>query len=382
MISMSLRSAVLRRRRRGRARRTRLAVAVPHRRRAGAAVHRGGDGQQLRRRDDSATAGSVRPQLTAPGRSSEHRGPAPGARSGSTPARRAAVFDKPPAVTESRREAGSPPSRSAAVPDGFPRGRPAPSSFACPRTSLREQRPMTDRCSAKGCQRRRRLGAALEQPEAAHPGAPQDLAGVRRAPHVAVGLPRRPGLPQGRRRPRGLLDRRRYICADRRSAHICAARQSAHICADSARISPRWRTSGGRAGGTTGRRCRGRRACRAWRPPSGRRSPRRRRRRAGPPRRSDSSRANRQLRTWPSAVRRTRSQSPQNGRVTEAITPTVAGPPSTRNSSAGALPRGSSAGERSNSALSRSKISSAVTMPSRLQPCWASSGICSMKRSS
>ena len=61
-------------------------------------------------------------------------------------------------------------------------------------------------------------------------------------------------------------------------------------------------------------------------------------------RRSDSSRANRQLRTCPSAVSRTRSQSPQNGRVTEAMMPTVAGPPSTRNSSAGALPRGSSAG--------------------------------------
>ena len=61
----------------------------------------------------------------------------------------------------------------------------------------------------------------------------------------------------------------------------------------------------------------------------------------GPParravRKSDSSRANRQLRTCPSAVTRTRSQSPQKGRVTDAITPTVAGPPSTRNSSAGA----------------------------------------------
>ena len=47
--------------------------------------------------------------------------------------------------------------------------------------------------------------------------------------------------------------------------------------------------------------------------PSGRRA----RRRSAPARsgarRSDSSRANRQLRTWPSAVSRTRSQSPQNG---------------------------------------------------------------------
>lgn len=39
-------------------------------------------------------------------------------------------------------------------------------------------------------------------------------------------------------------------------------------------------------------------------------------------RRSVSSRANRQVRTWPSAVRRVRSQAEQNGRVTEAMTPT------------------------------------------------------------
>jgi hypothetical protein len=47
--------------------------------------------------------------------------------------------------------------------------------------------------------------------------------------------------------------------------------------------------------------------------------------------------ANRQLRTCPSAVSRTRSQVPQNGRVTEPITPTRAGPPSTRNVSAGPI---------------------------------------------
>jgi len=46
-------------------------------------------------------------------------------------------------------------------------------------------------------------------------------------------------------------------------------------------------------------------------------------------RRSDSSRANRQLRICPSAVRRTRSQLPQKGRLTLAMMPTVAGPPST-----------------------------------------------------
>ena len=48
----------------------------------------------------------------------------------------------------------------------------------------------------------------------------------------------------------------------------------------------------------------------------------RRRARSGV-RRSDSVRANRQLRIWPSAVSRTRSQAPQNGWVTEAMMPTA-----------------------------------------------------------
>ncbi|GAA3069705.1 hypothetical protein GCM10020000_62670 [Streptomyces olivoverticillatus] len=45
--------------------------------------------------------------------------------------------------------------------------------------------------------------------------------------------------------------------------------------------------------------------------------------------------AKRQVRTCPSAVSRVRSQAAQNGRVTEAITPTRAGPPSTSQRSAG-----------------------------------------------
>jgi hypothetical protein len=53
-------------------------------------------------------------------------------------------------------------------------------------------------------------------------------------------------------------------------------------------------------------------------------------------RRSLSSLANRQLRIWASAVSRTRSHAPQNGRVTEPITPTRSGPPSIRKVSAGA----------------------------------------------
>ena len=51
-------------------------------------------------------------------------------------------------------------------------------------------------------------------------------------------------------------------------------------------------------------------------------------------------------------------------------------------SSAGALPRKcGSTGTSSNSACSRASVSSAVTIVSRCQPCWASSGICSMMRS-
>src|SRR5580693_5925784 len=100
------------------------------------------------------------------------------------------------------------------------------------------------------------------------------------------------------------------------------------------------------------------------------------------PRRSLSAVANRQLRTWPSAVSLTRSQEPQNGLVTEPITPIVAGPPLTRNASAGAEPRATgSSGVSGNSADRAARISSAVTMFARRQPCCASSGICSMNRS-
>jgi hypothetical protein len=92
--------------------------------------------------------------------------------------------------------------------------------------------------------------------------------------------------------------------------------------------------------------------------------------------------ANRQLRTCPSAVSRTRSHDPQNGRVTEPITPTRPGPPSTRKLSAGADPRpAGSAGVRENPADRRARISSAVIVSARRQPCWASRGICSIKRS-
>lgn len=58
-------------------------------------------------------------------------------------------------------------------------------------------------------------------------------------------------------------------------------------------------------------------------------------------RRLVSSVANRQLRTCPSAVSRVRPQAEQNASDTEAMIPTVAGPPSTSHSRAGAdLARG------------------------------------------
>ena len=139
----------------------------------------------------------------------------------------------------------------------------------------------------KGCQASCRARAALEQPQAAHPRTPQGLARLRRAPPEPGRLPLRPEVPPGDRAP-------------------------LHPSVDGL-TSRRWRTSAGWAGGRSRRRCRGRAAWSSWRGATGRRSRRRSRRRAGPRRRSDSSRANRQLRTWPSAVRRTRSQSPQNG---------------------------------------------------------------------
>src|SRR3984885_4015040 len=83
---------------------------------------------------------------------------------------------------------------------------------------------------------------------------------------------------------------------------------------------------------------------------------------AGGPRGSLSVVANRQLRPWPSAVSLTRSQEPQNGLVTEPITPILAGPPLTRNASAGAEPRAAgSSGVSVNSADRAARISSAVT---------------------
>src|SRR5699024_11787977 len=81
----------------------------------------------------------------------------------------------------------------------------------------------------------------------------------------------------------------------------------------------------------------------------------------------------RQLRTAPSVVKRVRSQSPQNGRVTEAITPILpryvvgfsledsSSTYSAFHNCAGAETRGSSAGVMLSCASKRLKISSEVT---------------------
>ena len=73
---------------------------------------------------------------------------------------------------------------------------------------------------------------------------------------------------------------------------------------------------------------------------------------------------NRQLRSWPSAVRRSRSQSPQKGAVTEAMTPTEWGPPSSIQRAAGAPPRPGT-GVSVHRADRVARISSCVTMRAR-----------------
>ena len=100
------------------------------------------------------------------------------------------------------------------------------------------------------------------------------------------------------------------------------------------------------------------------------------------PRRSVSSSPNRHERTVPSAVRRVRSHAAQNERVTEAMMPTVAGPPSTSHSSAGADGSSRPTGVEHEALAEHARAARpASTMLSRRQVSSASSGICSMKRS-
>jgi hypothetical protein len=148
-------------------------------------------------------------------------------------------------------------------------------------------------------------------------------------------------------------------------------------------VSGRSPTSAGPAGGTPRRRSRAppawrRGAVRMTRASSSSDAPRR-----SGPRRSLSSRREEAVAQLAVRVSRTRSQAPQNGRLTEPMTPTRPGPPSTSQVSAGALPRSSLGRARGRTRLrSRSRISSASTMASRSHACCASRGICSMKRSS
>ena len=218
----------------------------------------------------------------------------------------------------------------------------------------------------------------------------------RRAPPACSatvpGLRRPSGLRRGRRRGRpprvggpgvGLRRRHRHIVASaepengatRRPCSPRVRRGGLRACPS--RLSP---TSAAPVAGNRVGRCHAQGASRPLPPATVPQS----RRPSAPPRssarRSVSVRANRQLRIWPSAVSRVRSQAPQNGRVTEPITPTVHGPPSTSHRSAGADPRSSVWACRRNSSASRLRISSAVTMRVRSQICPASNGICSMNR--
>ena len=96
----------------------------------------------------------------------------------------------------------------------------APGVVSAPVTPARRRhqpdRPLMEAlvCSAKGCRSGRGLGPPVEQPQAAHRGPPQGLAGLRRAPgqprRVPLGarLPHRDGRPPGRS-PRPLAEPRR-----------------------------------------------------------------------------------------------------------------------------------------------------------------------------
>ena len=96
---------------------------------------------------------------------------------------------------------------------------------------------------------------------------------------------------------------------------------------------------------------------------------------------SYSSVANKQVRNCPSAVSRTRSQSPQNGLVTVGITPTVPLPSRYRQRSAGAAPRLAICSS-ANTSLIVDTISSWPTTALFNQPPWASSGMNSINRTS
>ena len=219
-------------------RRRRLAALGADRRRVVPAVRRGGDGQRRRPRVDGF---ELRRPARRPSSARRRRiRRIPGRRM--TPDRGTIAREPgPPSVAE--------------VPDS------SPVAVRHRRMSgTRPEAPMTRPiCSAKGCQAPAVVGAAVEQPEAAHARPAQDLAGLRRAPAVARRTSSAPAAS----------------CAT--SSRTAEARATGRAAADGG-VSRRWPTSAGRAAGTSGRRCRGRAAWPPSRPPSGRRSPRRWRR--------------------------------------------------------------------------------------------------------
>ena len=206
------------------------------------------------------------------------------------------------------------------MPGGSPRGCPASPCrhrTTGPRTTVTTERSESVEgtspvCSAKGCRAAATWVLAWNNPKLHTPDRRKTWTACDEHKGAAHRVPGRPRVP-----PRD-THRRRVGGVSRRSL-----------------------TSGAPAAGSRARRCRARAAWPSARRASARRGPRRTAPARIAVRRSDSSRAKRQLRSWPSAVSRTRSQAPQNGRVTDPMTPTRPGPPSTSHSSAGALPRSS-----------------------------------------
>ena len=229
-----------------------------------------------------------------------------------------------------------------------------------PRSSDRPgPRPRDRHLLARGCQRDAVWALRWNNPEAAHAGAPQGLTSVRRPPRrcrtswARGSSSRRPSstskVPTRASSPSAGRGGSRHARSARRPSFLGRPRLDHHRCTPCSFLAGRASAADGRhrAVGLEERRVvdavagllASHRRDPSLRPAPSSSAPER-----SAVRRSVSSRANRQLRTWPSAVSRTRSQAPQNGRVTEAMMPTRAGPPSTSQVSAGALPRGSGVG--------------------------------------
>ena len=175
------------------------------------------------------------------------------------------------------------------------------------------------------------------------PRRPRTAAARRRARRARargrVTRPRRPGTSRSAARapshPRSAPREVAQLADGRCRRAIRVATRGLGRRGEVPHLNHRWRPSTGPEVRSPPRRSRDRPACPTSPHASGRRSRHPTRPTRSSPRRSVSSSPKRQERTVPSAVIRVRSQAAQNDRVTEAMIPTVAGPPSTCHSSAG-----------------------------------------------